>query len=116
MKYSFIKSALVITVAARVYASCNVTSHTEKTTGVNFSKYKIFAWANNNNAKKADRADNDMIDNNIKNSISRELEKMGWKETDTNSDVLLDYNVAVEKGTRRESNPVYSYPNTQFVR
>jgi Domain of unknown function (DUF4136) len=114
MKYSFIKSVLVTATAALAFTACNVTGHTEKAVGINFSNYKTFGWANNN-AKKVDRLDNDIIDNNIKNSISRELEKKGWKEADTAPDVLIDYNIAVEKGTKRESSPVYSYPYTQYL-
>ena len=115
MKHSFIKSVLVLAAAALVFASCNVTSHTEKAAGVNFSSYKTFAWVSNNNEKKADRADNDIVDNNIKNSISEELEKKGWTEVDNNPDVVLDYNVAVKRGSKRETDPVYAYPYTQYL-
>lgn len=83
--------------ATVAFASCNVTSHTEKAVGINFSNYKIFAWANTGDAKKTDRADNDIIDNNIKNSVSQELAKKGWVEADTNPDVLPGYTVAVKK-------------------
>ena len=40
--------------------------------------------------KKAGRADNDIVDNNIKHSVSAELEGKGWQETDQQPDVLLD--------------------------
>jgi hypothetical protein len=83
MKQSFNKSALVATAVAVSFAGCNVTSHTEKATGVNFSNYKTFAWTGNSNAKKADRVDNDIIDNNIKNSVSEELEKRGGEKLTT---------------------------------
>jgi hypothetical protein len=115
MKHSLIKSVSVIAGAALVFSSCTITSHTEKAAGVNFSNYKTFAWANAGTAKKSDRADNDIIDNNIKNSISEELEKKGWKEADINPDVLIDYNVAVERGVKREGTPIYSYPHTQYL-
>lgn len=115
MKHSFIKSVLVIAAAALAFTSCNVTSHTEKAAGVNFSNYKTFAWVSSTNAKKADRADNDIIDNNIKNSVSEELSKKGWIEADNNPDVLLDYTVAVKKGTKTESEPVYTYPYTSYL-
>ena len=113
MKYSFVKSTLVV--VALAFASCNVTSHTEKAAGINFSNYKTFSWAGAGDTKKADRADNDIIDNNIKNSVSQELVRKGWSETDNNPDVLLDYTIAVKHGTKHESAPVYSYPYTQYL-
>src|SRR5687768_468556 len=102
MKYSFIKPILAVIVAGLLLTSCNITSHTEKAGGVDFSQFKTFGWANSENAGKAGRADNDIVDNNIKNSISAELEKKGWVETDNNPDVLLDYTVAVKKGVTQE--------------
>ena len=115
MKYSFIKSALMLSLGALVFAGCNVTSHTEKAAGVNFSNYKTFSWVKTGDTKKADRADNDIIDNNIKNSVAQELTKKGWTETDRNPDVILDYTVAVKHGTKRESAPVYSYPFSTYI-
>jgi len=115
MKYSFIKSTLIVAAAALTFTACNVTSHTEKATGINFSNYKTFAWAGTGDTKKTDRADNDIIDNNIKNSVSQELVKKGWSETDNNPDVLLDYTIAVKHGIKHESTPVYSYPYTQYL-
>ena len=115
MKHSFIKLIPVVAAAAIIFASCNVTSHTERIAGINFSNYKTFAWANSGNAKKADRADNDIIDNNIKNSVSGELEKKGWAEVENNPDVLLDYTIAVKRGIKHETDPLYAYPYTPYL-
>jgi len=115
MRHSFIKSAVLLTAISLAFAGCNVTSHTEKAEGTNFSNYKTFAWANAGDTKKADRADNDIIDNNIKNSVSEELINKGWTEADNNPDVLLDYTVAVKRGSKRETDPVYTYPYTQYL-
>jgi hypothetical protein len=115
MKHKLIKPLMAATVFAFAFTSCNITSHTEKNSSVNFSNYKTFAWANNGAVKKADRADNDIIDNNIKNSVSHELIKKGWAETDNNPDVLLDYTVAVKKSSKRESDPVYAYPYVPYM-
>jgi hypothetical protein len=91
-------------------ASCTASSHIEVAQGVNFSNYKTFAWANDNGVKKSGRVDNEIVDNNIKNAIGAELEKKGWQETEQQPDVVLDYTIAVDKGVRKESEPVYSYP------
>lgn len=96
------------------FASCSTTAHVEVAQGVDFNNYKTFGWANDNGVKKADRADNDIVDNNIKNSISTELEEKGWKESDQQPDVLLDYNVIVQKGVKRETEPVYGYPYSGY--
>ncbi len=96
------------------FAACSPTTHIEVASGVNFNNYKTFGWANDNGVKKAGRVDNQIVDNNIKNSIGSELESKGWIETDQQPDVLLDYNVMVEQGERRETEPVYNYPYTGY--
>ncbi|HAZ92860.1 MAG TPA: hypothetical protein DCX70_05510 [Chitinophagaceae bacterium] len=35
-------------------------------------------------------------------------------ETSFNPDVWLDYTIAVDKGSRKETEPVYRYPHTQY--
>ncbi len=108
---SYLAMAGVIVI---VLAGCSTSSHVEVAQGVNFSKYKTFGWANDNNSGKDGRADNDIVDNNIKNSISAELEKKGWRETDQRPDVLLDYNVTVAKAVKKETEPVYNYPYSGY--
>jgi Domain of unknown function (DUF4136) len=100
--------------AVMVFTGCDTTTHIEVARGINFQNYKTFGWTNDSVVKKAGRVDNDIVDNNIKNSIGAELEKKGWQEADLQPDVLLDYNVMVEKGVRRESEPLYSYPYSGY--
>ena len=102
------------TVTALILSGCTTASHVEVAQGVNFNNYKTFGWANDNGMKKSGRADNDIIDNNIKNSVSSELEKKHWQETDQKPDVMLDYNVTVRKGVKKETEPVYGYPYTGY--
>jgi hypothetical protein len=111
-KYSSIFFKAVI--PALLFTSCAVTTHMETAAGVDFSNYKTFSWANTNGERKKNAADNDIVDNNIKNSISLQLENKGWQETAQNPDVILDYNVMVEKKVTQESEPVYSYPYTGY--
>ena len=101
---------LLMTATLAMFASCSTTSHIEVARGVDFSKYKTFGWLNDSSVKAASRVDNDIVDNNIKNSISAELTQKGWMESDQRPDVWLDYNVMVEKGERRETEPSYIYP------
>ena len=104
---SILSPAVMISI---VLAGCSASSHVEVAQGVNFNQFKTFGWSNDKAMQKDSRSDNDIVDNNIKNSISLELEKRGWHESNEQPDVLLDYNVTVEKGVKRETEPVYSYP------
>src|SRR6267142_771271 len=107
-------SILSVAIAALLFASCGPTSHVEVAQGVDFNNYKTFGWTNSNGVTKSGRVNNDIVDNNIKNSITTRLESKGWQETEQQPDVLLDYNVTTHKGVRQETDPVYSYPYSGY--
>jgi len=90
-------------------ASCAPTAHVEKDDNTDFSHYKTFAWV-----EKDKHAKNDLSEQKIRQAVSNELEKSaGWRENTRNPDVLLSYDVLVERSTRNSSDPVYSRPFTR---
>src|SRR5215831_3499944 len=93
-------------------ASCASTAHIEKDDNTDFRKFKTFAWIDKDRAGKQDRnRNNDLIERNVRETVNKELEKTaGWRETINDPDVLLSYDVLVEKTVAQRSNPVYSSP------
>jgi hypothetical protein len=93
-------------------AGCAPTAHIEKDDNVDFSRYKTFSWID-----RKDNTDNgrrsDLTEQKIRNAVSKELEKQGWREARRNPDVLLSYDVLVERSVREQSNPRYSMPFTR---
>jgi Domain of unknown function (DUF4136) len=91
-------------------ASCASTAHIEKDDNTDFSQYKTFAWLDKDGSVKNEHAKtNDLTERKIKEAVSKELEKSaGWKESKRNPDVLLSYDVLVEKTMQQRSDPVYS--------
>lgn len=98
-------------------ASCGTTAHIEKDDNADFSRYKTFAWidkdgegADDNNRR------NDLTEQKIREAVNSELEKSaGWRQVKNRPDVLLSYDVLVEKGTRESNNPVYSRPYSRMI-
>lgn len=104
MKY--LKLLGIVIVGVVLLSGCGPTAHIERARNVNFGNYQTFAWA-----QKDERGSrSDLTEQRIKEAISRELSKtQGWREVRRNPDVILSYDVLVEKGSRRESDPVYSW-------
>ncbi len=95
-------------------ASCAPTAHFEKDENADFSRYKTFSWVDKDgNGDKYRNNSNDLAEQNIRRAVTRELEKAGWRESKRSPDVLLSYDVLVERSIKEQSNPRYSYP---FVR
>ena len=90
-------------------ASCSSTAHIEKDDNIDFSHYKTFAWVD-----KDGKRSNDLTEQKIKDAVNKELEKSaGWREVKNRPDVLLSYDVLVERGIKQENSPVYSNPTTR---
>jgi hypothetical protein len=53
------------------------------------------------------------MEQKIQSVVSTELEKAGWKQAKSNPDILLSYDVLVERTTQQRSDPVYSQPFTR---
>jgi hypothetical protein len=92
-------------------ASCASTAHIEKDDNTDFTKYKTFAWIEKEGKDKKDRKNNDLTEQKVRDAVSKELEKTaGWRESKNNPDVLLSYDVLVERSVKQQSEPVYSNP------
>jgi|KBSSwiStaDraftv2_1062776.scaffolds.fasta_scaffold355797_2 hypothetical protein len=98
-------------------ASCGSTAHIEKDDNADFTRYKSFAWVDKDGEGRNDRnKNNDLTELRIREAVNKELEKSaGWKEVKNRPDVLLTYDVLVEKGIKQTSNPVYSRPSSRLV-
>src|SRR6185436_10707248 len=57
----------------------------------------------------------DLIETKIRNAVSKEFEKVGWRESKNKPDVILDYDVLVERSSKKENEPVYSEPYSRLV-
>ncbi|MBC7866389.1 MAG: DUF4136 domain-containing protein [Gloeobacteraceae cyanobacterium ES-bin-316] len=87
--------------------SCASTAHIEKDDSVNFGNYKTFAWVEQ--TEKDSVRPNDLVEQKVKQVVQQELEKnAGWKQVTSKPDVLLSYDVLVERSVREKNDPVYS--------
>lgn len=91
-----------------VLSGCGPIAHVQKDNTVNFSDYKTYAWSATGDPKEKKNKNNFLTEQVIKQAAEKELEKQGWSEVKRNPDVLLNYDVLVEKTTVQQSDPVYS--------
>jgi hypothetical protein len=96
-------------------ASCASTAHIEKDENVDFSQYKTFAWIENDSKGKNDKnRKNDLTEQKVREAVTKELEKTaGWRESQSRPDVLLSYDVLIERTVSQRTETVYSRPFTR---
>lgn len=92
---------------------CGPAAHIEKDQSVNFSEYKTFEWVDKEDHGGKNR--NNLTEANIRNAVNKELRKTGWSETKRRPDILLSYDLLVERSTVESKNPVYTQPFSRMV-
>ena len=101
--------------AAAVFYSCSTPAYVEQDSNVNLSNYKTYMWidlkASENDASSRATA---FADISVHNSVNAELSKWGWQEVSDNPDVLVSYDVLVERNVETQSDPVYSQPYSRL--
>lgn len=113
MKQINLKTAIVAVLSIGILAGCASSAHIEKDETVNFSKYKTFTWLHGDNGKLENQSD--LIESKIRNAVTAEFEKIGWRESKNKPDVILDYDVLVERSNKEQREPVYSQPYSRLV-
>lgn len=111
--------AAVVSLAALFITGCAGNAHIEKDKTVDFSKYKTYAWVEKpetNETKKALR--NGLTETNVRNSVNAQLQKIGWKEVSVNPDIMVNYELLVERSEKKQKDAVYSpsYTRSYFNR
>ena len=93
-------------------AGCAPSAHVERDETTDFSRFKTFAWIDRDGKDKSDKnRNNDLTEQKVKAAVSKELERSaGSREVKNNPDVLLSYDVLVERGVRQQSEAMYSQP------
>jgi hypothetical protein len=104
-----LKAALGLIIPVLLVASCATPAYVERDEKADFSRYKTFAWIDNNKKEDKNRHD-EFMKKHVQEAVTAKLEKEGWKEEKNKPDVLISYDMLVEKSTKETSNPVYSLP------
>ena len=101
-------AGILISAAATIY-SCSAPVYVEKDNSVNLSNYKTYMWvdvkSSENDASSRATA---FADVSVHNSVNAELSNWGWREVTDDPDVLISYDVLVERNVETQSDPVYS--------
>jgi hypothetical protein len=107
-------AGMLVTVAA-VFYGCSTPAYVEKDSNVDLTNYKTYMWidlkVSENDASSRATA---FADISVHNSVNAELNKWGWQEVTDNPDVLVSYDVLVERNVETQNDPIYSQPYSRL--
>ena len=112
----FMKFLSVAALSGFLLAGCASVVHVEKDETVNFRNYKTYAWVET----RSDQSDSgkvkvsDLTERRVKEAVNKELDKSGFRQSKAKPDVLMTYDVVVDRGIRQDNRPVYSQPFTRY--
>lgn len=98
---------LAFSAGALLLTSCGTSAHIEKDESANLQNYKTYLWIDKENKGKVS---NEIAAQNLKVIVNDELQKNGFREVKNNPDLLLSYDLLVEKNVREQTEPMYSRP------
>ena len=112
----FMKFFSLAALSGLLLAGCASVAHVEKDKSANFSNYHTYAWVDTRDRKDDSTGTHvsDLTERRIREAVNAELAKSGWKESKHRPDVLMSYDVLVERGVKDESSPVYSQPYSRL--
>jgi hypothetical protein len=113
----YLKFLSIAALSGFLLAGCASVAHVEKDDSANFSNYHSYTWVDARDSKddSAKTRVSDLTEKKIRNAVNSELAKAGWRESKHRPDVLISYDVVVERGVKENSDPVYSQPYTRYV-
>ena len=108
-----LRGLLGLVLPVLLVVSCATPAYVEKDEAADFSHYKSFAWIDNSNKEGKD-SKNELLKRNVQEAVNAKLVKEGWKEDKNKPDILLNYDMLVERNTRETHDPVYSQPYSRL--
>lgn len=100
--------------AALLFAGCAGNAHIEKDKNADFNKYRTYAWIDKPEDEGVkNKYRNDLTETNVRNAVNEELQKKGWQLSKSKPDVLVNYELMVEKNEVEQKDPVYSQSYTR---
>lgn len=113
MKIKTFSALITSLVAVFFFYGCGSSAHIEKDNSVQLSNYKTYTWLPRNDSAKVGVV-NSIAEQNIRNSTDEQLQKNGFRKVKSNPDLLVSYDVLVDKRTLNQSDPIYSQPYTRL--
>ena len=103
-------NALVLAAGILLLSSCSNSAQIERDQTVNLRNYKTYTWIEKENK---DRILNEIAVQNMKSIVNDELQKNGYREVKNDPDLLIGYDLLIEKNMKEQTDPVYSRPYTR---
>ena len=109
----FLNFLTVTVLSGLLLAGCASVVHVEKDETANLNSYRSYTWTETKTDSTAAPV-SDLTERRIRQAVDEELAKAGWKVSKNKPDVLLSYDVTIDRGVKQDNRPVYSDSYTRY--
>lgn len=104
----------IVILAAAIFTACSSPVYIQRDESASLAKYRTYAWVETRANEQDQRNASAFAQQKIHDAVREELSRRGWTEVNNNPDVLLSYDILVERSTQQKSDPVYTQPVTRM--
>ena len=108
-----ISSLMLGVFASAVIAGCSSRVYVQRDESANLAKVRTYTWVDTKANENDNRNVTAFAQQSIHSAVDAQLAKEGWQQTTNNPDVLVSYDILVERNKVRQSDPVYTQPFTR---
>ncbi len=112
---TMIKQLTALTLLVAVVTGCSSPAYVQKDESTNLNNYKTYMWVDTR-ASETDESARPIAyaDISVHNAVNAELRNWGWTEVSSDPDVVVSYDILVERNVETQREPVYSQPMTRY--
>ncbi len=103
-------SIALAAIAGMMMVGCASPVYVQTDESTNLAKYKTYMWVQTHANQDETNNVTAFAEEGVHSAVNNELSKQGWTEVTQNADVLVSYDILVERNTQRQSDPVYTQP------
>lgn len=110
------KTLSIASVAALaiVITSCGPTVYVQTDETTHLAKDRTYMWVDTKSNQNDTKNVTAFAQKQVRTAVNEELAKEGWREVSSNPDILVSYDILVQRTRQQQSNPVYSQPFTRM--
>jgi hypothetical protein len=98
-----------------LFAGCSTPAYVVKDDSFSPGSVHTYMWVDTRASENDDsRRATAFADISVHNAVNAQLQQWGWKEVTSDPDVMISYDVLVERTTETNRDPVYTQPMVRY--
>src|SRR5437763_1860225 len=100
--------------AGVAFTGCSSKVYVQRDETAHLARGTTYMWVETRSSQNDNRNVTAFAERRVHAAVNEQLAKEGFREVSSNPDVLVSYDILVQRSTERQSDPVYTQPFTRM--